>query len=146
MSSAPLFAPLSAPIPSTSALTLDAPAPSDDDFSSLLDVIESFDFQKSLLLARRQNVASRPTDDLRRFLADFDAAFGTKWARMTGNFSYMHEDVVVPVVDLCANVLAAEDGTLSLDSVGGPLTVEQDRVVRQLWDMLCECLVPYKCQ
>ena len=143
MSSAPLFAPLSAPIPSTSALTLDAPAPSDDDFSSLLDVIESFDFQKSLLLARRQNVASRPTDDLRRFLADFDAAFSTKWSHTRGN---MHEDIVSIVVNICANKLAAEDGTLSLDNVAGPMTCKQDRAVRELWDLLCECLVIDECQ
>ena len=142
MPSAPLFAPL--PTASTSTTTPE-PAPSGDDFSLLLDLIESFEYQDSLRLARKQNVASRSTDDLRKFLAEFDAAFGARWGCITINFSYMHEDIVRIVVNICANALAAEDGTLSLDSVGGPLTVKQDRVVRQLWDLLCECLIPDIC-
>ena len=136
MSSAPFFAPLPAPLLTTStSTTTPEPAPSDDDFSLLLDLIESFEYRDSLRLARKQNVASRSADDLRKFLAEFDAAFSARWGCITVNFSYMHEDIVRIVVNICANALAAEDGTLSLDSVGGPLTVKQDSVVRQLWDL-----------
>jgi len=145
MSSAPLIASLPAPTLTASTSTTPEAAPIDDGFSSLLELIASPDFQKSLRLARERNVASRSTDDLRKFLAEFDAAFGARWGYITVNFTYMHDDIVRIVVDICANALAAEDGTLSLDSVGGPLTAKQNQAVRQLWDLLCECLVPNKC-
>jgi len=141
MSSTPFFA----PIPSASASTLNVPEPAliDDDYTSLLKLIKSLDYQHILRLVREHNVASRPTDNLHRFLADFDAAFSTKWSHTRGN---MHEDIVSIVVNICANKLAAEDGTLSLDNVAGPMTCKQDRAVRELWDLLCECLVIDECQ
>jgi len=140
MSSTPFFA----PIPSTSALTMNVPEPAliDDDYTSLLRLIQSLDYQHVLRVVREHNVASRPTDNLHRFLAEFDAAFGTEWTCTGGN---VHEDIVGIVVNICANKLAAEDGTLSLDNVAGPMTCKQDRAVRELWNLLCECLVTDKC-